>query len=855
SDPGLLQSMEAIGGQIGLFLQRMSVEGERARLLAAERASRQREAFRADAASLLTASLDLSETLDGVSWLPVPFLADYCLVDVQAGTLRQTVSFHGVPQKDRRLAELYRRYPPQNDGPGGYGKLLRTGESFMVADVPEGFFNRTSVDDEQRRMLAEFGTLSLIVVPLIAHGRGLGILALGITESARRYGPEDLALAEDLASRVAMAIDNALLYTEAQESLALLNTLLASAPVGFSFFDRELRYLRVNNALASMNGVPLAEHLGRTIRDVTPALADDLEPMVRSVFESGEAVVNWEHGGTTAAAPDTVRHWMTSIYPVRLRDGALIGVGGVITEITERKRMEEALRANESLLVSQQGVLEQIATGEPLDTILHTLARFVEERIGGCHCAVVLLDEQGTHLRYAAAPTLPESFWRPLGVFPAGPDVRTCGAAICRKEVVITEDIATDPLWDASRELALSHGLHAGWSAPITAANNEVRGTITLLYREPRTPTAEDLRLAGIAARIAAIAIERQRLEESRSQKLHSLVEHMGEGVLAVDEDWQLVFVNQAALQLLNIAEAPEPGRSLANLGLPEPLSLMLESALAHGQYTPERTVFRQGDIEIDALVSPVYTELSRYGAVAVLQDVTAEAQFRRLQQSFVANVSHELRGPLASLSATLEALVDGVIPEDKRHRYLVAMLSEMERLRRLSHEVIDLTRLDSGLVQLARDEFSLGPVFESIYEKMAQRCLSAGLDLLVDPPNVRVVGDFDKVEQVVLNLLDNAVRFTPEGGSIRLFARTEEQMLRVIVADSGPGIPAEHLPYIWERFYKVDPARTLKPGSGTGLGLAIVKQTVERMGGAVAVEAEPGKGAVFSFTLPLAES
>jgi two-component system sensor histidine kinase ResE len=219
-----------------------------------------------------------------------------------------------------------------------------------------------------------------------------------------------------------------------------------------------------------------------------------------------------------------------------------------------------------------------------------------------------------------------------------------------------------------------------------------------------------------------------------------------------------------------------------------------------------------------------------------------------------VANVSHELRGPLASLSATLEALVDGVIPDDKRQRYLIAMLSEMERLRRLSHEVIDLTRLDSGVAELSSEEFSLGPVFESIEEKMLQRCESAGLHLLVDPPNLRVVGDFDKVEQVVLNLLDNAVRFTPEGGTIRLFARRQAALVQVIVADTGPGIPAEHLPYIWERFYKVDPARTLKPGSGTGLGLAIVKQTVERMGGSVQVDSEPDQGAVFSFTLPLAE-
>jgi PAS domain S-box-containing protein len=189
-----------------------------------------------------------------------------------------------------------------------------------------------------------------MVVPPLARGRVLGTITFVLGPGHRRYGPDDLALAEELARRCALGIDNARLYCEAQEAnrakeelLALLDTLLGSTPVGLAFFDPELRYVRINQALAAINGLPPEAHLGRTPHEVNPQLTPLLEPFRRYVLETVKPVTNLEISGETRAAPGEQRHWLVSYYPVRTQEGHLLGIGTVATDITERQQAEEAL--------------------------------------------------------------------------------------------------------------------------------------------------------------------------------------------------------------------------------------------------------------------------------------------------------------------------------------------------------------------------------------------------------------------------------------------------------------------------------------------------------------------------------
>ncbi|HEY3367630.1 MAG TPA: ATP-binding protein [Symbiobacteriaceae bacterium] len=338
-------------------------------------------------------------------------------------------------------------------------------------------------------------------------------------------------------------------------------------------------------------------------------------------------------------------------------------------------------------------------------------------------------------------------------------------------------------------------------------------------------------------------------------QRIQSLIQDMAEGVIAVDERNYILLANPASGRALGLP-GPFEGQALDQVGFPTPLV----EALKRGSdpACPEHNVvnFACGGAELCARVSPVITQNGHpSGAVALLQDVTSETQLRRLRENFVANVSHELRGPLASLSAGVEAMHDELISEQMRPRFLKVMLAEIGRLRRLVDDLLELSRLDAGMLQISLEEFDLRPVCDELAEKWEPRALAASVNLVVDCPHIRVIANYDRVEEILTNFLDNAVRFTESGGTVRLFACDDPEMVTVGVQDTGVGIAREHLAHIWDRFYKVDQARTRTTSSGTGLGLAIVKQLVERLGGEVSVTSAPDKGSTFTFTLVAARS
>lgn len=383
-------------------------------------------------------------------------------------------------------------------------------------------------------------------------------------------------------------------------------------------------------------------------------------------------------------------------------------------------------------------------------------------------------------------------------------------------------------------------------------------------------PREEDERLVRVVSSVAVhlgSTIVRKRMEEElrtafrfrermmeavnrRNERLQALIHQMAEGVVSIDETGRVTQVNPAASLLLG---RPGPLEELAidQIGFPPPLVQALEEACttAHSLMTEVR--FTCGGTEIRALVSPmVGAQGSARGAVALLQDVTVEDRLKRMRENFVANVSHELRGPLAALSAGVEAMHDGLLPPDMWPRYLKRMLGEIGRLRRLTDSLLELSRLDAGILQVPMEPFDLALLVEDVAESWRPRAASRGIRLLVDAPPVLALGSVDRVEQVLVNLLDNAIRHTGQGGQIRLSVRPLGEVVRVEVADTGCGIDREHLEHIWERFHLTDPARTWSPERGTGLGLSICKQLVELMGGEVAVESELGVGSTFSFTL-----
>ncbi|MGH2597390.1 MAG: sensor histidine kinase [Actinomycetota bacterium] len=230
-------------------------------------------------------------------------------------------------------------------------------------------------------------------------------------------------------------------------------------------------------------------------------------------------------------------------------------------------------------------------------------------------------------------------------------------------------------------------------------------------------------------------------------------------------------------------------------------------------------------------------------------------AELENLEQSrrdLVANVSHELKTPIAAIRAHLENLLDGV--EQPEPRTMQVMLAQTERLGRLIEQLLELSRLESGELPLQREEIPLASIVTQVLSEIEMARSDRGVAVESELPNdlPSVDADRERVHQVLFNLVDNAVRFTPAGGAVTVSAHRHNGSVEVKVADTGVGIPPEHLPRLFERFYRADPARSRGDG-GTGIGLAIARSVVEAHGGHIRAESELGRGSVFTFDLPVA--
>ena len=333
--------------------------------------------------------------------------------------------------------------------------------------------------------------------------------------------------------------------------------------------------------------------------------------------------------------------------------------------------------------------------------------------------------------------------------------------------------------------------------------------------------------------------------------KLENIMLSMNEGVIAIDRNGMVILANTQARLLLKLNETDLPGKEIDSL-LPqaEMRELFMNVIDSNEINAAEYLVF--GGKILSLQIAPLHRGDQNWGAVGILQDVTEVRHLEQMRRDFVANVSHELRTPMTSIQGFVEALLDG-LAEDKesQNRYLNVILEETVRLNRLVTDLLDLSRLEKGQVSWPMESIQLQPLFADVVAKLHPQLIKQ--ELAVDIENtddlITVAGNRDRIQQVLINLLGNAVAFTPPGGKITLSAKDLGDMVEVRVSDTGVGIAPDEQDKIWDRFHKVDKARTRSLG-GTGLGLSIVKQIIDAHGGDVDLESSPGKGSTFYFTL-----
>ena len=563
------------------------------------------------------------------------------------------------------------------------------------------------------------------------------------------------------------------------------------------------------------------------------------------MLETGEPVVHTESTDDAGRAVGDRRHWLSSYYPVRTESGDVIGVGAVIMEITDRKRADDRVR-----LLAEAG--ELFSSSLDREEIFRRIAHVVVPRVADA-CNIFLAD--GTQLlRVAHAHADPE-LERLMDAMPDSypmPDVtpplmhRVVGAG----EPLLVPTV-TRELMDELAQIGLDRnafarvGSRSMMFVPFVS-RGETLGVMTLGSREPDRYGDTDLELALELARRGSTAIDNARLvgELRRRAVAGQALEFVGEGVFLVDRDGIVRLWNPAAARITGLAERDVDGERAADVLAGWPLEQVGE---------------RPQTFPVDGSAGELWLSLTAVefpqGRVYAFRDLTDERAVEQLKSDFVSTISHELRTPLAAIyGAAMTLRRDDVsLGADQQEGMLGVIAGESERLARIVNDILLASRLDSGAAQVSIGSADATELARTVLAA-AETHLPSGIELALSAPEPgpQVAADPDGLRQVLVNLVENAVKYSPDGGLVELEIDPSDGHVRFAVRDRGLGIPASEHERIFEKFYRLDPNLSRGVG-GTGLGLYISREIVRRMGGRIRVESEPGRGSTFSFDLPRA--
>ncbi|RKG67389.1 GAF domain-containing protein [Corallococcus sp. CA054B] len=717
-----------------------------------ERKSTERaEFFVSEASRLLAESLDWETTLKAVARLATLEWADYCMVDVLGpdGALHRLALSARDPRKQSLLDQTL-SFPPEAGSDTPLGRAFARGKPVLIADITPDWLDQVSRSSEHRRLLEALAPRSSMLLPLAVGRRRFGIINLVSASPARRYTKRELGYATEFARRAALAVESARLYREAREALrerdasaAMLESFFAASPVGMGFVNQDLRYVRLNKVIAENNGIPLEKHLGLTPRELMGPAGGPIEDLLSQVLESEEAVVDDPVEYVKGPEPRT---FLATYFPVRSGE-ELLGVGGVVREITEQRRMETHLRF-------LTDATTRLATSLDWRTTVRNVAELVVAQMAD-YCLVDMLGEDGQHLERV-------------------------------------ERRARNGRLQARLEKSMPY-------APQPGAQ-------TLL---------------------------RKVLETGRSEL-----------VAEVDENAMRAFaVNEVHREVLE--------------GL-SPRSVMVVPLMARG-----RTL----GIVSAATCSPTRRFNTR--DLSQLEDLAWRAAlavdnarlYRQAEQAvaardeFVAVATHELRTPLSALHLQLSSLQRTVdkLASDESERLaqgLSGALRQADRLARLVAHLFDVARLGTGQMALELGAVELSSLVHALVARMEEALATAGCVAVVhaDQPVV-ALADRPRVEQVLMNLLTNAMKYAP-GLPVELYVERDGEQAIIAVRDWGPGIPPEARERIFERFARNSGEHAR---ASLGLGLYISRQLARAHGGDLFVEAPPegGPGSRFVLRLP----
>ncbi len=529
----------------------------------------------------------------------------------------------------------------------------------------------------------------------------------------------------------------------------------------------------------------------------------------------------------------------------------------ILRDITQRVRAEE-------LAAGQKAILEMMVTGMPLPDILSQICLMMEARSPGMTCSILLLE--GTRLHLGAAPHLPEGYNQAIDGLEIGSSVGSCGTAAFRKEPVFVTDIPTDPLWADYRKLAKTYGFRACWSTPIVSSRERgmVLGTFAMYYRESRSPKEEDHRLIEMATNLAGIAIERKRGEEALKRErdfIAAVLQTAGALVVVLDTEGRIVRFNRACEQASGYRFDEIKGQRVWDfLLVPEEMEgvkAAFEDLWTKGLPNTHENFWVRKDGERRRIVWSNTVILNLRGSVehviATGLDVTEvkqmQEQLRRTERlaelgTLASGMAHEIGTPMNVIQGRAEYLLQRTTEEPIK-KGLATIIAQVERITKIMNQLLTFARrrpIERKPMDLKK---TIADCLDIVQERLKQHRVEVETSYAEPLPLVHA--DPDQMSQVLLNLVLNAIQAMPEGGRLSLALEPEGPGMKLSVADTGSGMPAETLNKIFDPFFT-----TKDVGAGTGLGLTVVHGIVEDHGGAIHVYSVPGRGTTFTIHLPI---
>jgi len=590
-----------------------------------------------------------------------------------------------------------------------------------------------------------------------------------------------------------------------------------------------------------------AEHRAPVQDAVAQAKAGD-----RAMFE-----------GFCRTARGAEKWWEVVVTPVSDESGTVVQLLAVSRDITARRR-DADFRAG------QQNLLRMIATGAALDVVLTQLVRLVERHSDGMLCTVLLLDEDGVHLRQGAAPSLPESYNQAIDAAVIGPRAGSCGTAMYLGRTVISTDVLVDPIWEDYRELAVTHGFRACWSTPIFSAQKRVLGSFAMYYPEPRPPLDEETRLVEVAANIAGVAIEHQRALEALSRS-----EERNRAILRAIPDWMFildangVFLDFHAKDPDKLLITPEAflGKQIQDVLPPviaNPLMAAIGGALAADE--PQKFEYAIESDQTQRFYEACVVRCDRNRILSIVRDISdrkdaeMDAHIQRRELAHLSRVAtlgelsgaiaHELSQPISAVLinayaakrllaeeplnlAEIRATIEDIISNDKRAGAVMERLRTLLKKGVIAFEALDLNDVARDVLDLTRSDF-------------LTRRISVTTELDASIP--RINGDRVQLQQVILNLILNACESMsandPAERRLTVSTTLDDGFVHIAISDRGVGIPEDRRAVVFEPFV------TFRE-QGLGLGLAISRSIVLAHDGQILAESNADRGATFRCLFP----